>query len=145
MLKYFLKRFRGSPHENAMAVADIAAITVKEEQAADETAQPDPVDLEERILELCTVNSKGVTEDVITDDQPKMTKDKIVKALQRLLSMVSRVLNREQLWWAWFTHVVACASMQASCCSFCLLLECCLKQLLYLLPFLFMFLKYRGK
>ena len=75
----------------SMAVADIAAITVKEELADDGANQPDPLDLEGRIVELCTDHEKGVTEDMITADQPTMTKDKIMTALQRLLSMV-RVL-----------------------------------------------------
>ena len=72
-----------------MAVADIAAMQEATEEHAT-NAGPDPVDLEERILVLCTENSKGVTEETITSDQPNITKDKILKALQRLLSMVRR-------------------------------------------------------
>ena len=105
-VRYIFKRLWGSPRGNAMAVADIAAITVKEEEAACAAAQPDPVDLEERILELCASHSKGVTEEVITDDQPNMTKDKIVKALQRLLSMVRCILNGKKVAFCWLTIVV---------------------------------------
>ncbi len=72
-----------------MAVADIAAMQEATEDHTATNVAPDPVDLEERILALCSIHPKGVTEDIITSDQPMITKDKIVKALQRLLSMVS--------------------------------------------------------
>ena len=46
------------------------------------------VDLEERILQLCEESSKGITDTVIMMDQPHLDAEKIVKALQRLLSQV---------------------------------------------------------
>lgn len=78
-----------------MAVADIAAMTIKEERTSstDEPAgssmQADPVELEDRILELCAAHPKGVTDEMIMTDQPSIDTVKRMKALQRLLSMVS--------------------------------------------------------
>lgn len=44
------------------------------------------VDLEERILKLCTESPKGITDDTISRDQPLIDTEKRMKALQRLLS-----------------------------------------------------------
>ena len=44
--------------------------------------------LENRILTLCTENPKGISDDVIVQDQPFIDTAKRVKALQRLLSQV---------------------------------------------------------
>ena len=72
-----------------MAVADIAAVAVKQEKDDSETGiQSNPVNLEERILELCKEHSKGVTDEMIISDQPMIDNVKRMKALQRLLSMV---------------------------------------------------------
>lgn len=72
-----------------MAVAQIA---IKQEQleAQEESLEgaSDPVQLEERILELCKLYPKGISDDVITKDQPHIDTSKRVKALQRLLSIV---------------------------------------------------------
>lgn len=46
------------------------------------------VDLEERILQLCAENSKGITDEVIMKDQPLLDTGIRLKALQRLLSQV---------------------------------------------------------
>ena len=51
----------------------------------------DPLGLEERILTLCAQNSKGITDDVIVQDQPTIDAEKRMRALQRLLSQVGVV------------------------------------------------------
>ena len=48
----------------------------------------DPIDLEERILSLCMQNPKGIRDDVIMQDQPNITTEQRMKALQRLMSRV---------------------------------------------------------
>ena len=48
----------------------------------------DPLGLEERILTLCALNSKGITDDIIVQDQPTIDAEKRMRALQRLLSQV---------------------------------------------------------
>lgn len=45
-----------------------------------------PVELDERILNLCSENPKGITDDIITADQPQINTEQRLKALQRLLS-----------------------------------------------------------
>ncbi len=52
---------------------------------------PEPgnfVDLEERILQLCSQSLKGISDDVISQDQPLLDTERRRKALQRLLSQV---------------------------------------------------------
>ena len=51
----------------------------------------DPLGLEERILTLCALNSKGITDDIIVQDQPTIDAEKRMRALQRLLSQVRLV------------------------------------------------------
>ena len=71
-----------------MAVADVA---IKQELSLGEeegTPAADPVNLEERILQLCSEHPKGITDDMIRTDQPAIDTAKRMKALQRLLSMV---------------------------------------------------------
>lgn len=46
----------------------------------------DPLGLEERILTLCAQNAKGITDDIIVQDQPTIDGEKRMRALQRLLS-----------------------------------------------------------
>ena len=48
-----------------------------------------PVQLEERILELCAEHPKGITDEIITRDQPLISGEARMRALQRLLSMAS--------------------------------------------------------
>ena len=48
----------------------------------------DPIDLEERILSLCMKNPKGIRDDIIVKDQPFITTEQRMKALQRLMSRV---------------------------------------------------------
>ena len=48
----------------------------------------DALGLEERILTLCAQNSKGITDDIIVQDQPSIDAEKRMRALQRLLSQV---------------------------------------------------------
>ena len=48
----------------------------------------DPLGLEERILTLCAQNVKGITDDIIVQDQPTIDGEKRMRALQRLLSQV---------------------------------------------------------
>ena len=45
-----------------------------------------PVELDERILNLCLQYPKGITDDIITQDQPQINTEQRLKALQRLLS-----------------------------------------------------------
>ncbi len=45
-----------------------------------------PVELDERILNLCSQNPKGITDDIIMMDQPQINTEQRMKALQRLLS-----------------------------------------------------------
>ena len=45
-----------------------------------------PVELDERILNLCSQNPKGISDDIITADQPQINTEQRMKALQRLLS-----------------------------------------------------------
>ena len=52
----------------------------------------DPLVLEDRILELCTANEKGITEQTIITDQPSINVETRRKALQRLLSMVEMII-----------------------------------------------------
>ena len=52
------------------------------------TTPRDPLGLEERILTLCAQNSKGITDDIIVQDQPTIDVEKRMRALQRLLSQV---------------------------------------------------------
>ena len=52
------------------------------------TSPRDPLGLEERILTLCALNSKGITDDIIVQDQPTIDVEKRMRALQRLLSQV---------------------------------------------------------
>ena len=71
-----------------MAVADVA---IKQELSlGEEEGIPaaDPVNLEERILQLCSEHPKGITDEMIRTDQPAIDTAKRMKALQRLLSMV---------------------------------------------------------
>ena len=51
----------------------------------------DPLGLEERILTLCAQNAKGITDDIIVQDQPTIDGEKRMRALQRLLSQVTPV------------------------------------------------------
>ena len=46
------------------------------------------VNLEERILQLCSDSPKGITDEIITQDQPLVDTERRLKALQRLLSQV---------------------------------------------------------
>ena len=46
------------------------------------------VDLEERILQLCADNPKGISEEVIKSDQPQLDAERRLKALERLLTQV---------------------------------------------------------
>ena len=49
---------------------------------------PDFIDLEERILQLCSESPKGITTEAISRDQPKLDTQRMLRALQRLLSQV---------------------------------------------------------
>jgi hypothetical protein len=48
----------------------------------------DPVSLEDGILELCSKNPEGVTNEMIVEEYPGIDAGKRLKALQRLLSSV---------------------------------------------------------
>ena len=80
-----------------MAVARAAEMVIKQEppNPAPSHSPHEPVDpllLGERILTLCSENPKGITDEIITNDQPFFDAGKRVAALQRLLSQVSRSL-----------------------------------------------------
>lgn len=64
-----------------MAVADIV---VKQEAVG-------AVDLEERICELCKLSPKGISDQVIQQDMPGIPPQQRVTAINRLLSIVSRL------------------------------------------------------
>ena len=64
--------------EIKMAVADVV---IKQEAV-------DAVDLEERVVELCKVNPKGITDQLISQDMPNIPPQQRVTAINRLLSMV---------------------------------------------------------
>ena len=53
----------------------------------------DPVHLEERILTLCAATPKGITDEMITQDQPFFDAEKRRAALQRLLSQVGSLYS----------------------------------------------------
>ncbi len=80
-----------------MAAAQIASIkeefledTVTHETTPTSHAQPvSLVDLEERILQLCSEFPKGISDDTIIKDQPLIDVERRMKALQRLLSQVT--------------------------------------------------------
>ena len=69
-----------------MAVADVV---IKQEAV-------DAVDLEERVVQLCKENPKGITDQLISQDLPNIPPQQRVTAINRLLSMVCKaqlVLN----------------------------------------------------
>ena len=61
-----------------MAVADVV---IKQEAV-------DVVDLEERVVQLCKENPKGITDQIISQDMPNIPPQQRVTAINRLLSMV---------------------------------------------------------
>lgn len=69
-----------------MAVARLAAMKEEPPDPGDHAHLADPVSLEERILTLCAANPKGISDDVIIHDQPTVSAQQRMKALQRLLS-----------------------------------------------------------
>lgn len=77
-----------------MAVAHVAGMVAVKQEMPDIPGpshyptphEADPVYLEERILTLCGENPKGITDDVIIQDQPLIDTERRLKALQRLLS-----------------------------------------------------------
>ena len=75
-----------------MAVARLAAMKEEPPDPGDHAPGhahlADPVSLEERILTLCAANPKGISDDVIIHDQPTVSAQQRMKALQRLLSQV---------------------------------------------------------
>ena len=79
-----------------MAVADIANSTFQvkqeEEEAVVSSGEFDPVQLEEKILQLCSENPKGVTDEMIIAEHVVNTEQRL-RALQRLLSRVSNRLS----------------------------------------------------
>lgn len=73
-----------------MAAAQLVT-AIKQELSEATPTQAEPVnlvDLEERILQLCSESPKGITDDVISCDQPSIDTERRLKALQRLLSQV---------------------------------------------------------
>ena len=87
-----------------MAVAQVAELVAVKQEMPDIPGpshyptphEVDPVYLEERILTLCGENPKGITDDVIIQDQPLIDTERRLKALQRLLSQVGGCG-----WWVW--------------------------------------------
>ena len=83
-----------------MAAAQYAAI--KQELSDMDTSESEQghslqpanlINLEERILQLCLEKPKGITDDMITQDQPLIDTERRMKALQRLLSQVNLSLS----------------------------------------------------
>ena len=56
----------------------------------------DVVDLEERVVQLCKENPKGITDQIISQDMPNIPPQQRVTAINRLLSMVG-IPSR---WWS---------------------------------------------
>ena len=73
-----------------MAVAQIAAIKQEQVETQEESpeAHSDPVQIRERILQLCRQNPKGVSDQMISRDQPQVDTQNRMKALQWLLGEV---------------------------------------------------------
>lgn len=69
-----------------MAVADVV---IKQEAV-------DVVDLEERVVQLCKENPKGITDQIISQDMPNIPPQQRVTAINRLLSMV----GKKPGWWS---------------------------------------------
>lgn len=69
----------------------MATVVPKLEPETTPTGHGEPVnfvDLEERILQLCSESPKGITDEMIRLDQPMLDTGRRLKALQRLLSQV---------------------------------------------------------
>lgn len=66
-----------SQSRGKMAVADVV---IKQEAV-------DAVDLEERVVQLCKENPKGITDQIISQDMPNIPPQQRVTAINRLLSM----------------------------------------------------------
>lgn len=86
------------PLVDVMAVARVAEMVVKQEPSdpppGHTPPEPvDPVDLEERILTLCAATPKGITDEMIMQDQPFFDAEKRRAALQRLLSQVGSLFS----------------------------------------------------
>ena len=58
----------------------------------------DVVDLEERVVQLCKENPKGITDQIISQDMPNIPPQQRVTAINRLLSMVGNPSNPG--WWS---------------------------------------------
>lgn len=77
-----------------MAVAQVAELASVKREPPDTPTCPAPSHvshetwLEERILKLCGDNPKGITDEVITQDQPLVDAEKRMNALQKLLKQV---------------------------------------------------------
>ena len=78
---------RGHIAASNMAVADVV---IKQESV-------DAVDLEERIIQLCKDNTKGISDHVILSDMPSISPEQRVTAINRLLSTVSESGSRVAL------------------------------------------------
>ncbi len=72
-----------------MAAAQLAALK-QEPQDLSTPAGPstDHLALEQRILALCSEYPKGITDEILMTDQPNISAELRMKALQRLLSQV---------------------------------------------------------
>ena len=70
-----------------MAVADVV---IKQEAV-------NAVDLEERVVELCKANPKGITDQLISQDMPNISPQQRVSAINRLLSMVGLKRSEEYI------------------------------------------------
>ena len=81
-----------------MAVARIAAIKQEFLEAQEESpeADSDPVQIRERILQLCRQHPKGVSDEMISKDQPQVDTHKRMTALQWLLGEVNQIIRGNQ-------------------------------------------------
>lgn len=77
------------PSSNSGQPVDTATDTRSSVESHPLSVEPKPVhpvELDERILNLCLQYPKGITDDIITQDQPQINTEQRLKALQRLLS-----------------------------------------------------------
>lgn len=73
--------------------------SVKQEPPDLSTPGPsvDHLALEERILALCSKHLKGITDEMLTGDQPHVPAELRMKAFQRLLSQVLQLYQHSEM------------------------------------------------
>ena len=74
-----------------MAAAQLVALKQEPPDLSAPGPSSDHLALEERILALCAQYPKGITDEMITTDQPHVHTERRMNALQRLLSQVPKL------------------------------------------------------